>query len=157
MAHMKEDGFKIYVEQLRDGHSEQIEEAYAPNFIGVDEKELAFRDPVKVSGTAYLAGDALVLHLDLTTFATIPCCVCNEPVKIEISIPEFYHMEPLEEIKTGIFNCEELLRETILLQAPAFAECNQGKCHNRKEIQKYLAKAKQEKGKDEYHPFADLT
>lgn len=154
---MKEEAFKIFVEQLRNGHTEHVDIAPTPDFLDVSDRDLSYRDPVKIEGDAYLAGDALVLHFVLETQATIQCTICNEPIKVEISIPDFYHMEPLEEIKTGIFSFLEIVREAIILQTPPFAECNEGKCSHRKEIQKYLANAKQEKVKEEgYHPFADL-
>jgi uncharacterized metal-binding protein YceD (DUF177 family) len=159
------DAFKIYVEQLRNGHEEDIHEELSPDFIGVNETDLSFTSPVKVDGKAYLADDSLILHFDIVTHATIPCAVCNNPVSVEVNIRNFYHAEPLEEIKTGIYNLQNLLRETILLDTPQFAECNQGQCAERERLSKYLKtptskaddiagiKALDDEG---YRPFSDL-
>jgi uncharacterized metal-binding protein YceD (DUF177 family) len=152
-----DDDFKIFVEQLRNGHERKIEEVLDPEFLDIHEKDLSFRKKVYLKGKAYLAEDELILHWDAQTEAEISCSICNEPVSIGIQIQDFYHAEPLSEIKTGIFNFKDLLRETILLEVPPFAECHQGKCPKRKEIKKYL-KDPSKKGLDEerYHPFADL-
>ncbi len=156
-----DDAFRIYVEQLRDGHIEDIHEKFSPEFLDVNEKELSFEDEVSVEGKAYLAEDVLILSFAVATLAKMPCAVCNRPVKTPVEIKDFYHAEPLEEIKTGVFNFKEVLREMILLDTPRFAECEQGNCPSRKEIAKYLKKpsAEDENPENEeegYHPFADF-
>lgn len=153
---MKDDHFNIYVEQLRDGQQAHVEHEFDSEFIEINEKDLFFDKKVKIKGDAYLAGDGLILHFEISAKAIIPCLICNDPVEVVIDIPDFYHMEPTEEIKTGIFNFKDVVREAILLQTPAFAECDQGKCSRRQEIQKYIANAEQKKNKEGYHPFADL-
>lgn len=157
------DAFKIYVDQLRNGHEEDIHEDLPPDFIEVNEKDLSFKDPVKVEGKAYMAEDSLILHFEITTHATISCAVCNAPVSVEIKIQNFYHAEPLEEIKGGIYNLKPLLRETILLETPQFAECNQGHCAEREKISKYLKTSKgvevdgiKPLDDEGYRPFSDL-
>lgn len=153
-----DDVFKIYVEQLRDGHEEKIHEKLDPNFLEINEPELTFDKPVKVEGAAYLAERELVLHWDIQTEALIPCSICNEPVRVTIHIPNFYYSESLEEIKTGIYNFKNLLRETILLEVPPFVECNGGNCPKRKEYHKYLKETSDQPSDQEegYQPFADL-
>lgn len=151
--------FKIYVEQLRQGHVEKISEKFPPEFLDVHEKDLRFVDPVFVNGEAYLAEDMLVLHVDLKAIALIPCSICNEPVKVEIVLDGSYHAIPLDEIKGGVFDFQETLREAILLETPLLAECNEGKCPQRSVVQKYLKNETTSKinGNDEgYQPFADL-
>lgn len=160
MDQIKYDEFKIYVEQLRDGRVEKINAAFDPEFLGIQEKELAYRNPIVVQGQAYLANDTLVIHCTIKTFAIIPCSICNEPVKVEISINNFYHAEPLSEISTGVFDLQEAIRQAVVLETPAFAECNSGKCEARSQIKKYLKSAessgKDADGNEGYHPFADL-
>lgn len=156
-----EDAFKIYVEQLRDGHVEKIRETFSPHFLDVDEKELKFIDDVVVKGKAYLAEDELILNLDIATKAEKLCIICNQPTKVDIAIKEFYHAEPLDQIKSGVFVFQDLLRENILLETPGFAECHDGKCPQRREMTKYLKEKKtaKEESKEEdegYHPFADF-
>lgn len=154
------DGFKIYVEQLRGGHVEKIKEVFSHVFLGLAEKELAFVDSVLVEGEAYLAEDNLVLHLQISTKATLPCKICNEPLKVPLRLTDFYHTESLEGIKSGIFSMEAALREAILLDAPTFAECNEGKCPQRKELEKFLKKGPSSAEKGDatgYRPFEGLN
>jgi uncharacterized metal-binding protein YceD (DUF177 family) len=160
----KDDRFKIYAEQLRDGHVEKINETYTPDFIDLDEErdELHFNGNVEVNGEAYLADENLILHLKIDANATIPCSICNGPVEVEIELPNFYHMEPLADIKGGIFNFHEILREAILLEVPAFGECHGGNCPERPQVAKYIKATSSIKssGDDEidegYQPFADI-
>lgn len=155
---MIDERFKIFVEQLRDGHIEILKESFSPDVIDVKEKDLSFFDPVNIEGQVYLAEEMLVLRFDVQTSATIPCVICNDLVKLEIKIKDFYHVVPLSEIKGSIFNFHEILRELILLETPNLAECNQGRCPQRQVFKKYLknentAKKDIEEG---YRPFADL-
>ncbi len=152
-----DDVFKIYVEQLRDGHEEKIQEKLAPDFLDLHEPDLAFDQPVELEGVAYLAEHELVFHWNIKTEAVVPCSICNEPVKIPIHIQNFYYSEPVEEIKSGIYNFKDLLRETILLEVPSFVECEGGTCPRRKDYKKYLKEPSSKQSEDEgYHPFADL-
>lgn len=153
-----EDEFKIYIEQLREGQDKHIDECLSPNFLEIDEPDLTFNKPIELNGSAYLAEQELILNWNIRTEALISCSICNEKVPVEIVIHNFYHSEPLDEIKTGIFNFKQLLRETILLEVPAFAECNGGNCPNRLEMGKYIKEPAMEESDDEegYKPFANL-
>lgn len=156
---MIDESFRIYVEQLRDGQIEALTECFPADFLDVKEEALSFFDPVNIDGEAYLADDMLILHLNVSTIATMPCRICNEPVKVNVEINEFYHAEPLDEIKGSIFNFREILREAILLETPPTAECHEGKCPKRKTLQKFLKKEGEKENKDDdegYRPFADL-
>lgn len=155
-----DERFKIYVEQLRGGHVETLSESFSPEFLDVHEKDLKFIDPVFIKGEAYLAEDILVLHVDISTLAVIPCSICNEPVKVNIAIRGSYQAIPLEEVKGGIYNFQHVIREMILLETPVLAECGGGNCPQRNQLEKYLkqqsnapAKSREEEG---YRPFADL-
>jgi len=153
-----EDQFKIYVEQLREGQETEINEVLAPDFLEINEPDLAFDQPISLEGVAYIADKELILNWNIRTEALVPCTICNEPVSTEIVIHNFYHSEAMEEIKTGIFNFKSLLRETILLEVPPFAECNQGNCSARKEVAHYLKEPSEKEtvDKEGYQPFADL-
>lgn len=153
---MTEECFRIYVEQLRDGNIEMLREELAPDFIDVSEKDLKFVDPVHLNGEAYLADDDLVLLLKCTTYATMPCAICNELIKHPVIVQGDYQMVPLKEIKTGIFDFKELLREAILLETPNSTECHNGKCPQRAQIQQYIKNEKSDGTGDTYQPFADL-
>jgi len=150
----------IYVDRLKDGHTQKIEEEISSNFLDVKEEELSFPSPVSIQGKAYLADDELVLQFDIHTQFIMPCAICNEKISLPIEIKNFYHVEPIAEIKGHIFNFTELLREAILLQIPPFIECNNGKCPERKTLSRYIKKeekAAPHSKKDHVHyPFADL-
>jgi uncharacterized metal-binding protein YceD (DUF177 family) len=156
-----DDHFRIYVEQLRDGHIEYLEEELNPEFIGIIDEDLKFVDPVHLEGEAYLADDDLVIKFNCNTLATFPCAICNEPTKHEVIVQGDYQMVPLEEIKGGVFDFKELLREAIILETPRTAECNEGTCPQRSRMKQYLKnKTAKPGGKDDdegsYRPFADL-
>lgn len=155
---MTDESFRIYVEQLRDGQIETLAEIFSPEFLNVKEKDLAFIDPVNISGEAYLADDMLVLHLNVDTLATMPCRICNETFKHEIRIKDFYHAESVDEIKGRVFDFHNVLREAIILETPPLAECHQGKCPKRKTLQKFFKPEGVAKGEEDegYRPFADL-
>ncbi|MDP1880202.1 MAG: hypothetical protein Q8K60_04610 [Parachlamydiaceae bacterium] len=150
--------FKIYVEQLREGREEKFSEQINPDFIDIHDNGLEFKSPIFLSGNAYLAENELIIHWNISTEALLPCSICNEWVTVPINIENFYHCESLNEIKTGIFDFKNLLRETILIETPLLAECNQGNCPKRKEYSKYLKNSSNStlKQDDEYHPFANL-
>lgn len=154
---MDEDVFKIYIEQLRDGHEKDIDESLSPSFLEVKEPDLVFEKEIKLEGKAYLAEQELILDLSMQTEALIPCSICNEKVPVEIDVRHFYYSEPTMNIKSGIFNIKNLIRETILLEVPAFIKCHGGDCPRRVEIEKYLKNSVEETDQDEgYQPFADL-
>ena len=156
---MTDDRFRVFVEQLRLGNTEEIDETFSPDFLEINERELSFSKPVSVRGQVYLADEVLVLHLDAYTVATMPCAICNDPVDVEIAIKGFYHAVPLEEIKGAIYDFREVLRETILLEVPILVECHQGKCPQRKSLEKYFKKECAPGAKEDeegYRPFADL-
>jgi uncharacterized metal-binding protein YceD (DUF177 family) len=156
---MIDDRFRIFVEQLRDGRVEKIDESVAADFLGIHEKDLAFTNPVAIRGQVYLADEMLVLHWDIKTVATLTCSICNGPANVDIAIKGFYYAVPLEEIKGAVYDFREILRETILLEVPILAECNQGKCPQRKSVEKYLKKENDPESKDNeegYKPFADI-
>lgn len=152
-----EDVFKIYVEQLRKGNEEKIHETIHPSSLEIDESDLLFDKSIELKGVAYLAEQELVFHWDIHTEVLLPCSICNELVKTPINIENFYASEPVPEMKSGVYNFKNLLRETILLEIPFFVECNEGNCLKRKEYGKYLKKTSASSTDEEgYHPFADL-
>ena len=156
---MSEDYFNIYSDQLKEGGIEYLDETFPPSFLDVNERDLSFTSPVMLKGQAYLAEDTLILNLNIQTVATISCLVCNEPVQLKIEIDNFYHAVPLQEIKSGVYNLRELLRETILVETPLLAECHNGKCPQRQELKKYFKKENPltlKNGEEGHNPFADL-
>lgn len=153
---MDDDAFKIYVDQLTGGAEKSLEETLSPEFLDIQEKELAFMQPVHLSGIAYTTDSELVLNWSAETKATLPCSICNELIVVPIQVKSEYTCVPLKEIKTGIFDYRKLLREAILIEVPQFVECNGGNCPLRKEISKHLKTTTGDGDQEGYHPFADL-
>ncbi len=154
-----DDIFKIFVEQLRDGQEKLISEVLPPDFLDISEPNLGFHFPVKVNGVVYIAEHELLMCWSIQTQATIPCNICNEAVNVPVEIENIYASEPLTNIKSGIYNFKELLRETILLEIPHFVECNSGNCPQRTAYAKYFQNTEnssEDLGEEKILPFADL-
>lgn len=151
-----DDRFNIYVEQLRDKDEERIQLTVAPDFLGVDEPDLQFEAPVHLQGEVYLADQELLFRWNIETEAKIRCTICNEWTPVTVKIVHFYTSIPLSEIKSGVYNFKELLRETVLLEVPHFAECDEGNCPKRKEFSPFLKGDAPETDTQGYHPFAEL-
>ncbi|NGX53504.1 MAG: hypothetical protein K1000chlam4_00216 [Chlamydiae bacterium] len=142
--------FNIYIDHLRDGSRESIDESFSPEFMDINEAELAIQRPVEVRGETYIAGDILVLQLSLATEATMPCAICNSDAQVKLEVPEMTHTVELSSIKGGIFNFKELIRESLLLELPHTAECNEGHCPERKVLEKFSSK------RGQHTPFSEL-
>lgn len=154
---MSADTFEIYYDALHNGATRKIDETVSSDFIGIDEEDLAFREDVVLKGEAYLAGDDLIIVLDVSTQAILPCSICNQSVTIPLKIEKWMHVQQTAMCKSGKYNFSTPLREAIILEAPLSAECDEGNCPERQVVSKYLTSpgkaTEQETG---YHPFADL-
>lgn len=148
------DNFKIFIDRLKKGEVEAIAFSQEPSFLGIEEKELKFHDPIQVSGEAYLVHNELVVKLSLKTKGELPCAICNRPTPFDIEVNNFYLTEPLEEIPSHIFDYSAEAREAILLEVPFVVECNEGVCPDRKDIAPYLASPSSDEGG--WKPFKDL-
>ncbi len=148
---------KIYVDRLKNDNTLSIDETEAPTFLDIQDPELVFKDSVKIKGEAYLADGHLLVRLDVTTSALIPCCICNEIVSVPIQIKNNYITKPLAEIQGPMFDLLEEIRELTLLQTPSFIECSGGQCPERESIKKFFRQENdsQENGGPQF-PFADL-
>ncbi|MES2345589.1 MAG: hypothetical protein V4494_06620 [Chlamydiota bacterium] len=147
--------FKIYIDRLKNGHTEKVQEEVDPSFLDITEKELSFPVPVAVQGEAYLAEDHLILHMKVKTRAQIPCAVCNEPFLYPIET-DFYNTIPVEEITNPVFDYSDILRESILIEIPPFTECHEGACPERETISKFLKKETSTDAPDVQFPFSGL-
>ena len=155
---MRDESVRIYIERLRDGAEHLIEEIIDPGHLDLSDHELAFKKKIACKGKAYLADTHLIVNLDVQAEAELPCTVCNEAVQNPILLKSFYITKPLDEIPTDVYHFADELREALLLEVPQFAECNEGKCDERENIEKYLAKKPEEPDDDEevHYPFKDL-
>ncbi|MBP9841375.1 MAG: hypothetical protein KBC64_02990 [Simkaniaceae bacterium] len=140
---------KIYIDRLAGEKTEAIQESALAALMDVNEEELRFQVPIEIEGSAYLAGDHLVLHLKVETEATQPCSLCNSEVHSKITLDDFYHTIPLDDCKAPVYDYTEVLREAILLEIPQFAKCHQG-CPEHSAIKPYLCKEKA------YYPFGEI-
>lgn len=127
---------KIYIDRLKEGQKEEIDETLPPDFLGVAE----CTSPLIIKGQAYLAEQELVLQLDVNTKAHLPCVICNQAVEVPLVIKKMYMAIPTSEIKGAVFDAKAMVREMTLLEMPTFVECNQGACSTREEISSYLKK-----------------
>ena len=151
--------FLIYVDRLRDGQTESIDDQVPPDFLEVEDDNLRFDQPVKFTGQAYLAQQELILNLEVRTPALMPCRICNEWTEFAVHVPHLLHVEPTDELKRGYVDLRPVLREAILLQLPHTVECSGGHCPKRKEIQPYLKDGHSDSSsKNEgYKPFEHLN
>lgn len=137
---MEDDRFKIYVHRLKEGESEVIEEIFDPSFLQVDEKELRFEAPVKVTGQASVSNNNFFLTLAVETQALLPCVICNEPTKVKLVAKQLSHNQMMDELKSGLFHMGEMIREGLLLELPLTTECGEGSCPEREHLSKYFSK-----------------
>jgi len=133
-----EESFKIYIHHLKNRDHEEIEESFDPVFLEISETDLKFEAKVRVKGNAALAEDVLVLSLGVQTEASMPCAICNTFTTVPIE-KNFQFIEEISNIKNGVFNFKEELREAILLEVPQIAECHSGNCPERGLLKKYFS------------------
>ena len=145
---------RIYVDRLKDGHKEIIQEEFSSSLICVNDKDLRFVGPIFIDGEVYLVDNELVLHLSVKATAVLSCTVCNQEVVHNIAVLDSYQNVQVEAIKGAVFDMTELLREMILLEVPAFIECD-GACPGREEINKFL-KRKNVVDNSTQNPFSQL-
>ena len=137
--HSEKNPFRVYIDSLKHGGEDKIFEKIDPAFLELaGEGDIRSSDPVLVDGTAYLAGDFLILSLHIAAKLELKCALCNEFFSLAVDLPHFTHEEPLEEIKHGFFDFGELVRETIFLEVPFYPQCSGKVCANRKRVEKYL-------------------
>lgn len=153
-----QDHFKIWLNLLRDGSTQQLELEMPASYMAVDDPALSFKKPVFADGEAYIAGDELIMHLNAKTEATIPCSICSEPVIVPLECNGFYHAVPLSEIKGNFYDFRDIVRENLLLEVPLTAECG-GKCPERAHLKKYFKQGESKVDPDEgqQRPFSNLS
>lgn len=147
--------FQIWIDRLKNGQTQLINESFTSEFLDLREEELILNAPVIVTGEAYLTESELILHLKASTRAMMPCAICNQMVQIELSIKDFYHTQPIDEIPSGIYDYQEALREALLIELPQYVECNPGKCPDRKVIAPYM-RSEKKTGENTHFPFSNL-
>ena len=131
--------FTIYVDRLSEGRIETFQEKVDPAFLDVKDGNLFFEEPVLFEGTAYLAETHLVLNMDVSTRYRTFCKICNDLISLPFVLKGLYITEELANIPSKLFDLEETLRDSILLEIPMYNEC-EGGCLMRKELNSYFKK-----------------
>lgn len=149
------DLFLLYVDRLQDGKRESVAFTVSSDFLDIEEPELSYTGKVAVTSEAYLAGHELVMDLTVEAQAIIPCAICNSPLQIPVVVSHLYHVVPLTEIKGGVYNFQDAVREAVILESPRYGECG-GDCPGRKELARYLHQEKPSKDEEGTFPFANL-
>lgn len=149
----------IPIEHVREGKSVSLDHVFDPATLELGDADLAFTSSITLRGNAYLAEDHLVIQVNISGAASLPCCVCNTPVTIPFNHKNLYITKPLTDLHAGRFDFKDDLREAILLELPSFAECHGGKCPERTQIECYLkhpSMSETKQKEDQYFPFHSL-
>lgn len=144
--------FEINTDLLKVEKELKFDEKLSFDFLDIHEKELIMNSDVCVKGSFYLADNFLVIKLFAKTQYQKPCIICNDFITLDLC-DDFYHSVPMEEIKGGVYDFKEELRNSLLLKIPQFAECNEGNCPQRKNLEKYI---NVNENSEEYFPFKTL-
>ncbi|MCH9611929.1 MAG: hypothetical protein S4CHLAM102_04060 [Chlamydiia bacterium] len=130
---------KIILSNLAGDKQELFDEVVTADELRLDGPELGFEDPaVRVKGQAYITSDMLIIQYTLSIWPLFVCKICNERFPSPMEIDKTTHAEELSNIRDGIFDLSEPVREHILLELPRFSECNDGNCPDRVEVNKYI-------------------
>jgi len=144
--------FKIYIDRLEGDRTEKINITTDSAFLDINEKELCFNDSVAIRGQAEMQNDFLILRLQIETVYESICSVCNRLTKQKLILKNCNFCIPRSDIKQAAFDFQDLARQAILLEIPAFLECNEGNCKERKNVEQFTKKPKG----DTHFPFANL-
>lgn len=147
---------KISIDALKFQEKVQLKEELPPEFLDISEKDLKITHPVHLKGEAYLSSDYLVIHFAVKTYFQMPCKICNEELSLPLEDENYYSTVSLEDIKTGVYDFSEDIREALLLKLPNFVECNGGVCSERPNVEKFLKKTTSKKLDDNYFPFEKI-
>jgi hypothetical protein len=137
---MRKKFLEIYVDRLKEGRVEKIQQRLEPEFLQIDDPDLAFKEPVEIEGEVYIAQTDLVLRLQLKSSCRMPCSICNENITVPLFVPSGYHAISLDEVKGAIYDAGELIRQALLLEIPSFTECQGGRCPQREQVDAFLHK-----------------
>lgn len=147
--------FKIYTDRLKGGDVQKVEGDFPPEVLEINEEQLKFLEPISIDAEAYTTDDHLVINLSASTFASIPCSICNEWTKTPVSCEHAYITVPLEEVRGAVYDFAEALREGFLIEVPHATECNGGNCPSRKTLERFF-RSKEEDEKPTQSPFKDI-
>lgn len=133
---------RIYIDRLKEGQEHTFdEEVSCSDIFDKDEIGTVINQPLSLSFKAYLAGHELVIEWhSIKAVVRVCCTICNEFFDLPLAIEGTRHIEPLSAIRGAVFNPASLVREQILLDVPAYAECTEGCCPQREALKDILGR-----------------
>lgn len=147
-----EHPFHIEISRLRLAGSLPFEAEVKSSFMDLQPADsLQYEGKVLVKGKIDYHPDTLHLHLTLKAKASLPCVICQNPVKVDVEVKDVHHIEMLDEVLGLELDFGDFVRDSILLETPHRAECL-GKCPEREALSKHFAKEKSIQN----HPFEGL-
>lgn len=140
---------KIPLDYLKNNNIYKFEEIAAFEDLGIlPEKDVAFIEPIHIRGKAYIAGDMLIMTLNINFLVLLPCAICNEFFEKEIIIKNLTITEKI--LKGGsVYGYKDEIRNACFLEIPSYVQCS-NKCSKQNNIKKYLNTTK------ENYPFSSL-
>lgn len=148
--------FRIDIATLSEDESYTFNERVSSDFLEINDNELKFENQFPISGKAYLANDHLIIHVQASVKAYMPCSICNDEASFVINLNHHYLTKPISELEHNYFDFSDEFRQAILLEAPSFIECEDGACPKRKELKEFYKKTKPKTEEETYFPFENL-
>lgn len=138
------DGFKFYVYRLKlPGEKEIASFSLEPEKFRDKGEEEIFPSVVKVEGSLErIDYEHWMLILNMSTHMGARCCVCDKKFLRFVELFDIHHPLHRDDVKSGIFDCRELIRQEFLLESDCFWECAETGCSEKEEVVRFLKKNK---------------
>lgn len=149
---MNTDHIRIYIDRLANEGEFEQDGVLPASILELDQREVESSD-IDYKLKAYIADDHLVINFDASCTLKLPCKICNEKTTFDVKCMHQTLLEPLTEVKKGVFEATRCIREQILLSIPPFIECG-GNCPEREFVKKFLKS--QDTDTETYKPFQGL-
>ncbi|WP_213357477.1 hypothetical protein [Chlamydiifrater phoenicopteri] len=150
------DDLKIYVYRLKNiGDRETLQYTVAPETFAEKGLEQVFSCPVQVSGHVERVDDEqLILSLSLQTEVGVSCPFCDKAFLRPVAIESICHLIEREQLRDGVFDCSDLIRQEILLESEGLYECEPEGCPSKAGVESYLQRKEEKFGGN--NPFENL-
>ena len=155
----RSQGLCIRIEGSTDGEETLFDEQLESDFFDLPTgDELLPSSPVEVRGTAYRTGEWVVVKGEVKTSMSLPCAMCNEQTVFPVGPFAWETDIPVTEVKNGMLDLTEALREAILLEVPYLVKCGGEVCRNESSVRKYLVSEEHKTDEDgeRHQPFRSL-
>ena len=135
----KIQGLCIRIDGSADGEPTLFEEQLDPAFLDLLKgDELVPSSEVQVRGTAYRTGEWVVVEGEVETTMSMPCAMCNEQTVFSVGPLSWKADSPVTDVKNGMLDLTETLREAVLLEVPYVVKCGGKVCRNEQTVRQYL-------------------